>query len=792
MRRILVWSSVALSVVFAIAGALITYAFFNLSSIVNSNQHRILNRVSAALGRAIVVQKIQARAGWGVYAELTGLTIADDPAFSKRPFLAADEVSARLEFIPLLGGEVKVKRIEFIKPDIRVLMNAQGALNLDSLGGPPETPATQNEKHHGGKRSALADLSIGSFSVEDGAIYYTDLSQQATPIEFNHIELELANVSATAPFDVDLKASVLGEEHNAQASGKVGPLLKDGVLDLSALPLDLKFGCDSIKLDRVRSLADVGSAIPKQLSISDPFSVSGIIKGTWAEMPFTVGTDLTAHRLVYAGALDKLAGARLEINLSGTFTDQLNVSKMNAKLADLELAAKNISIGGKRPPSAQIDTNSFSLASLAAIVPPMTSYGLSGTGELHGNVKLINGEPDLDGTVTLNNVAAKPGASWPAISELSGAFRFQPGNEITEKATFVIGSSKASLEAHVASSNPLNVSYTLQADALKLADLYPDRPAGEIVNQIVISGTADGALNSPRLNARIKSPEGQLANIGYLNLDATVAYKDGRLDAIPLKMNLLDGSISAQIDASLGAEPHFTVAIAMNNLNVEQGLRSQSIGAADTVRGFLSGNVAASGAGSSWDRIKPTLRGSGRLALANGKLVGVNIVADAINAVAAAPGVSQIVKVAFSPSHHGLLVDPDTELNSASMSFQLVGTRFTTHDLRATSPDYGIRGDGWFDMDKNLAMEADITLSFGVQIAIPVSVSGKLPGVHVLPDLPMLAERVAVGTITAPGRIIQSGVSAVGTLIRGGSSTGSRSNSSSLPNPLNTVKGWFQ
>jgi hypothetical protein len=177
--------------------------------------------------------------------------------------------------------------------------------------------------------------------------------------------------------------------------------------------------------------------------------------------------------------------------------------------------------------------------------------------------------------------------------------------------------------------------------------------------------------------------------------------------------------------------------------------------------------------------------------LANGKLIGVNIVADAINAVAAAPGVSQIVNVAFSPSHHGLLVDPNTELRSASMSFQLVGDRFTTHDLTAESPDYGIRGDGWFDMEKNLDMEADILLTFGMQVPIPVSVSGKLPNVHVLPNIPMLAEHIAVGAVTAPGRIIEGGVSAVGTLIHGGSANGSSSNSSSIPNPINSIKGWF-
>ncbi len=187
MRRILVWSGIALGVVVAIAGILVTYAFFNLSSIVSSNQHRILNRVSAALGRAIAVRKIQARAGWGVYAELTGLTIADDPAFSKKPFIAANEVSAELEFIPILRGEVKVKRLEFLSPDIQVLMNAKGDLHLDSLGGAPESPAAQNKKHHGRKRSALADLSIASLSIEDGAIYYTDLSQQAAPIQIDHI-----------------------------------------------------------------------------------------------------------------------------------------------------------------------------------------------------------------------------------------------------------------------------------------------------------------------------------------------------------------------------------------------------------------------------------------------------------------------------------------------------------------------------------------------------------------------------------------------------------------------------
>ncbi|MGC2301728.1 hypothetical protein, partial [Candidatus Binatus sp.] len=177
--------------------------------------------------------------------------------------------------------------------------------------------------------------------------------------------------------------------------------------------------------------------------------------------------------------------------------------------------------------------------------------------------------------------------------------------------------------------------------------------------------------------------------------------------------------------------------------------------------------------------------GSGRLAIADGKLMGVNIVADALNAVAAAPGVSQIVNVAFMSSHHGLLVDPNTELQSASMSFQQVGPRSTTHDLFAQSPDYAITADGWFDMDKNMDMSCDIRLALGLQVAIPVTVSGKLPGVRVLPDVPTLAERVAMGAINTPGNIIRGGVNAVGSVV-GAPSAGSAI--PSIPNPINALK----
>jgi hypothetical protein len=767
-----------------IAAGLTAYAYFNLSSIVARNEERILARVSGELGRRVQVAKIQAQMGWGVSVEVSGLTIADDPAFSTKPFLAANDVSVDVEFFPLLRGEAKVIRLELIKPDIRLVMNASGDLNVTSIGANPE----QAQLKHGrraNKRSSLADLSIKALSIEDGAIYFNDLGEKAAPIRVHHLDFDVTNFNAASAFDVATKFAFSGDQQNVEASGKLGPMLDQGVMDASGIPVDLTLKLDSILLDSLRPLADVGSQIPPALSIPDPVSVSGTARGTFGKLAIALITDLTANRVAYAAIFSKPAGTAMTVNANGTWGDQLELASVSLKLSDLELTASRFS-SGPQPLSAQIDSNSFNLANLGPMIAAAAGYGVTGFCDVHGTAKLGSNAPAIDGSVTLKQVALKPMPSWQSgISDLNGTIRFANGGGVIEPISFTFGGAHANLEGQVESLSPLRASYALKADSVKLAQIFASRPAGDFVNQLAVKGTADGEITAPRISATIQSTSGSLENISYRNLDLTAAYLNSRGSARRLNAGVFGGSITADADAVFADVPTFNLTLAMRNLNMEEGLRSQNVGAASTVRGLLSGNVAATGSGASWDRIRPTIRGSGRVAIANGKLVGVNIVADALNAVAAAPGVSQLVNVAFRSSHHGLLVDPDTELQSASMSFQQVGPHFTTHDLVAQSPDYTITGDGWFDMDKNIDMNADIRLALGLEVAIPVTVSGKLPAVRVLPDMPALAERVAMGAINTPGNIIRGGVNAVGSLV-GSPSAGS--SIPSIPNPINTLK----
>ncbi len=760
LHRILLISGIVIGAVVLIATALTVYAYFNLSSIVARNEKRIVARVSDALGRRVEVANIQAQMGWGVSVEVTGLTIADDPAFSTKPFLAANDLSVDVEFFPLLYGDAKVVRLELVKPDIRIVMNAAGDLNLSSLGVSPEDARRETEparRRHAKKRSSLADLSIKALSIEDGEVHFKDLSEQAAPLRVRHLDLDVTDFNAASSFGVETKFAFPSEQQNVEASGKLGPLLNKGMLDASGIPVDLNLKIDSIVLDSLRPLAEIGSKIPAGLSIPDPASVSGTARGSFGNLAITLSTDLTANRVAYATIFDKPAGTAMTINTNGTWGDQLEIASVNLKLSDLELTGSRFS-NGPQPLSAQIDSNSFNLANLGPMISPMAGYDMAGMGEVHGTLKLGANAPDIDGTVMLKQVAVKLGSSVQSgISDLNSTIRFE-------------------------SLSPVNASYALKADSVKLAEIFAGRSPGDVINRLTVKGTADGEIASPRFSATIQSTDGSLENVSYRNLDLTAAYFNRRASARPLNAGVFGGSLTANADAVLGDVPTFNVTLAMRNLDMEQALRSQNISAAGRVHGLLTGNVAASGSGANWHRIRPTIRGSGRVAIANGKLVGVNIVADAINAVAAAPGVSQLVNVGFRSSHHGLLVDPDTELQSASMSFQQTGPRFTTHDLYAQSPDYSLTADGWFDMDKNIEMNADIRLTLGLQVAIPVTVSGQLPGVRVLPDVPTLAERVAMGAINTPGNIVRGGVNAVGSLV------GAPSAGSAIPNPIDAIK----
>jgi uncharacterized protein involved in outer membrane biogenesis len=686
-------------------------AAYNLTAVIEHNQKRILYRVSRILGRPVLVAHIQARIGLGLAIELDDLRIADDPAFSHDPFLSATQASLDVEFVPLLRGEVKVQKLELTQPAIRILRRADGNLNVDSLG---ESSAYPRAVHRGRGANAMRgiiwaiarEVSIKGLGISDGTVYYNDPSLKGVPLQLNHLELEMTGFHTGSPFDVDFNTALFSDQPNFEISGKMGPMLRQGVLDIPDCPLDLKFKTGPVSIDNLRTLRGPGAIVPATISMPDPIMATGTVKGTLEEFAVTADSGFSGYRVIYRAAANRPGEAPLMLNVSG-------------------------------------------------------QSAISGT------MRPMKADEGWDFTAVLTQVASRfEGAQLPAITDLDGKIHLTPTRIEVEPTSFTLGSGHASVQADADSITPLRAKFGFKADSLHLSQMVPSRPPGEFVSQLAISGTARGDLSAPAINARITSRSGLVERLSYGNLDLNVSYAGNQVSARPLSVEAFEGTVLANVNALVETRPPFNASVSLRHINMTELLRWLDLHST-AMSGYLTADASASGTGTSWKEIEPTVRSNGRMYLSSGELHDVNIVAIALNKIAAAPVVSQLISVAFRSNHADLFAQSSTDLNQMSMTYSLYGQRVSTNDLLVQSPDYQITGAGWFDFDKNINMTGDIKLTLGLPAAIPVVVMGKYPNLLVLPNIPKLAERTAIGVVTAPINIIRGGANAVGNILGG-------------------------
>ncbi|HEY2662756.1 MAG TPA: AsmA family protein [Candidatus Binataceae bacterium] len=778
MRKIILTVGIAVGVLILIVGAVLFYAVANLNSIIASQQKMLLDKLGDAVGRPVEIEEIKASLGWGVSIAVSGLKIADDPAFSQLPFVAANQVSGAVELLPLLGGDLKVTRLVLDQPQIRVLRDAQGQLNVSTIGrskekAAPAAPAPQaniaSENKAGG---ALNALSIENFSLAGGNVYYSDAQDKGAAIEIKRLDLDVSDFSANAPFGVKLKLAALGDQQNFSIAGKAGPILSDGSIDPGKLPLDLKIEVGPLLLDKLRGVAPIGPKIPAKLSMPDPVSIDGALRGSLDDLLFEFASDLSAARVVYIGLFNKPAGTLLKAGGSGARRGgELAIAKANVNLADLDLSATKVVLGN--PMSAQIDTNRFDLATLGPMIAAMAKYNASGKAEIHAAAQVDDGKPSIDGTIALAGVALKPeGTKLPGITDLSGKISMAQNGAVVEPTNFMIGSGHANLEARAESIDPLRATYSFKADSLKLAEFVAGRPpgAGEAINQLSVAGSADGEIASPSISAKVMSANGKVLNVAYQNLAMNASYTGKTAGVKSLNVQTFAGTLAGDADAVLGDPLQFHAAITTDRIDLQQALAAQESSAANIVRGLLTSQVNLSGRGSTFDQMKPTFSGAGKIAVADGKLVGVNVVAEALNKVNGLPQIGSLVSPSLFARHPELFKNPDTDLKTLAMTFQMTGPRITSHDILAATQDYRIVGDGWFDLDKQLDLSAKLVMSKEIsaeivaekknvvyvtnqngEIDIPLLIRGRLPKPSVTPDVNSLVQRAASHAIEREG-----------------------------------------
>ena len=186
---------------------------------VNSFRPQIESEASSALGKDIKLGNLSLSL-WHGTVEADDIAIADDPAFSKTPFVKAHSLKIGIELMPLIfSKQLHVTELLLEKPEITLLKNPTGTWNFSSLGGAANKKPAESKTGE----SSSENLSVAKLNVTDGKLTVgrTDSSRKFRV--YDQVNITVTDFSATSKFPFSLKANLPGGG-DARLTGKAGPI----------------------------------------------------------------------------------------------------------------------------------------------------------------------------------------------------------------------------------------------------------------------------------------------------------------------------------------------------------------------------------------------------------------------------------------------------------------------------------------------------------------------------------------------------------------------------------------
>jgi AsmA protein len=218
---------------------------------VNQFRPTIEEKASAALGRKVDVGNLSLSLFTGSLAA-DNLSIADDPKFSKSPFLTAKSIKVGVELVPLiLRKDLNITNIVIDSPEVTLLRSAGGEWNYSSFGAsaaksqgkeatpPPQTPPSAGKP----AASSGSEFSVEKLELRNGRVVIGSPNSQKRST-YDKVDLTASNVSLTTKFPVTLTANLPGGG-NLKLDGTVGPLDQENT---ALTPVNAKLTVNGLNL----------------------------------------------------------------------------------------------------------------------------------------------------------------------------------------------------------------------------------------------------------------------------------------------------------------------------------------------------------------------------------------------------------------------------------------------------------------------------------------------------------------------------------------------------------------
>lgn len=348
-----------------------------LPSLIPADRYRALIAAKAgeALGRPVSVGAARLTILPGLGAEASDLSIGEDPAFGREPFLRAKAVQVRVAFLPLLSGRVEVSRAIVEAPRLTLVRDARGQWNVTTLGaGKPEGGPPRSTPSRGSEPAASVlplPLLPSRLDLTEGAVTVRDLQKKGT-VALRDLEVSVRQGEGSRPTSFRLRAA-LGDQSRASLSvtGEAGPWPAEA--DLKTAPLSLEVKARRLTSSHVAPLLDLTAL---GLSTAGTADLDLRLRGKLGAAKLEGSLEFGPLALRVGRAFRKEPGEPGKVTVVGNVgSDRLDLTRLELLLKGAEVRG-SLSVERFAEPRVEFDLASPALDLNRLFLPPVAKAAL--------------------------------------------------------------------------------------------------------------------------------------------------------------------------------------------------------------------------------------------------------------------------------------------------------------------------------------------------------------------------------------------------------------------------------
>ncbi len=427
----------------------------------NTFRPKLETELTQALGRPVTVGNLSLSL-WSGSVGADNIAIADDPRFSKSPFVQAKSLKVGVEMIPLIFHKtLNVTDLTLNQPEISLVKSENGERwNFSNIGtknaaasqqtnAPPEPMKAQPESkaapaekpaENTNEAPSTPNLTVAKLNINDGRVTIFQLGSSSGPHVYSNVNIEVTNFAFTNSFPFSVTANLPGGG-SLDLNGNAGPI---SPTDASLTPLNAKLAVKNMNLAQsgfidpaagIAGIADLNSTLD---SDGHEARLNGTLRASKLQVAANgapAGRDVvltfaTAYNLANEnGTITQgdIAMGKAVAQLTGNYDVRPKITtvdmKLNGQAMPLdELEAMLPAVGVKLPPGATLKNGdlNLNLASTGPVDKLVTT----------GSVKMENaslGNFDLGSRLSaISALAGKQTGSTTTIKNLSSDVKISP------------------------------------------------------------------------------------------------------------------------------------------------------------------------------------------------------------------------------------------------------------------------------------------------------------------------------------------------------------------------------